>query len=150
MATVGHAFLILVFTILLKFVGPSYLTSTMGGNIRWVAAELFEEPDDGEAAISLSTECEIYSFGSIFLQVSSWYFQVTDLVHFASTLGANLQGTLLHFQGQCCAGTSHQRKETKASQRVTAGACALGVHTTMLVTPCKSSIGWRNRSVCST
>ncbi|KAJ8581452.1 kinase-like protein [Rhizopogon salebrosus TDB-379] len=56
-------------TIVLEFVGPSYLTSTMGGNIRWAAAELFEEPDDDEAAVSLSTECDIYSFGSIFLQV---------------------------------------------------------------------------------
>jgi hypothetical protein len=82
----------------------------MGGNIRWAAAELFEEPDDDEAAVSLSTECDIYSFGSIFLQVRSWYFQVKDLVHFASALGADLQGTLLQFQeGQCCVGTSHQR-----------------------------------------
>jgi hypothetical protein len=59
-------------TILLEFVGPSYLTSTIRGNIRWAAAELFDEED--EASVSLSIECDIYSFGSIFLQVSSWYF----------------------------------------------------------------------------
>ncbi|OAX35014.1 hypothetical protein K503DRAFT_773938, partial [Rhizopogon vinicolor AM-OR11-026] len=47
-------------------------TSTIKGNIRWAAAELFEVPEDDEedgAAVSLSTECDIYSFGSIVLQV---------------------------------------------------------------------------------
>ncbi|KAJ8581451.1 kinase-like protein [Rhizopogon salebrosus TDB-379] len=46
--------------------------STIRGEIRWAAAELFKEPEDDEedeAAVSLSTECDIYSFGSIFLQV---------------------------------------------------------------------------------
>ncbi|OAX35236.1 kinase-like protein [Rhizopogon vinicolor AM-OR11-026] len=59
-------------TILAEFIGTSYLTSTINGNIRWAAAELFEVPEDGEeheAVISLSTECDIYSFGSIALQV---------------------------------------------------------------------------------
>jgi hypothetical protein len=57
---------------ILEFIGPSYFTSTIGGNIRWAAAELFEIPEDDEgagAAVSLSTECDIYSFGSIALQV---------------------------------------------------------------------------------
>jgi serine/threonine protein kinase len=61
-------------TMVLEFIGPSYMTSSIRGNIRWAAAELFEVPEDGEeedAAIKLSTECDIYSFGSIFLQVSS-------------------------------------------------------------------------------
>ena len=60
-------------TIIIEFIGTSYLTSTIKGNIRWAAAELFEVPEDDEedeAAISLSTECDIYSFGSIALQVS--------------------------------------------------------------------------------
>jgi hypothetical protein len=59
-------------TILLEFIGPSYLTSSIRGNVRWAAAELFDVPEDGEneAAVCLSTECDIYSFGSIALQVS--------------------------------------------------------------------------------
>ncbi|OJA12922.1 hypothetical protein AZE42_08618, partial [Rhizopogon vesiculosus] len=59
-------------TIVTEFIGTSYLTSTIKGNIRWAAAELFEVPEDDEedgAAVSLSTECDIYSFGSIALQV---------------------------------------------------------------------------------
>ncbi|KAG2096406.1 hypothetical protein BD769DRAFT_1515673 [Suillus cothurnatus] len=59
---------------IVKFVGTSYLTSSIKGNIRWAAAELFEVPEDdeedeSEASVSLSTECDIYSFGSIFLQI---------------------------------------------------------------------------------
>ncbi|OJA14206.1 hypothetical protein AZE42_09477 [Rhizopogon vesiculosus] len=56
----------------MEFIGAFYLTSTIKGNIRWAAPELFEIPDDDEGdemAVSLSTECDIYSFGSIALQV---------------------------------------------------------------------------------
>ncbi|OJA10359.1 hypothetical protein AZE42_07045 [Rhizopogon vesiculosus] len=55
-----------------EFIGTSYLTSTIKGNIRWAAAELFEVSEDDEedeAVVSLTTECDIYSFGSIALQV---------------------------------------------------------------------------------
>ncbi|KAG1906174.1 kinase-like domain-containing protein, partial [Suillus fuscotomentosus] len=54
-------------TIILEFVGTSYFTSSIRGNVRWVAAELCEASEDDE--VSLSTECDIYSFGSITLQV---------------------------------------------------------------------------------
>jgi serine/threonine protein kinase len=54
-------------TIIVDFEGTSYLTSSIGGNVRWVAAELCEASEDGE--VSLSTECDIYSFGSIILQI---------------------------------------------------------------------------------
>ncbi|OJA15376.1 hypothetical protein AZE42_12248 [Rhizopogon vesiculosus] len=56
----------------MEFIGTSHLTSTIKGNIRWTAAELFEVPEDDEehgAVVSLTTECDIYSFGSIALQV---------------------------------------------------------------------------------
>ncbi|KAJ8584334.1 kinase-like protein [Rhizopogon salebrosus TDB-379] len=58
-------------TMVVEFIGPSYITSNIRGNIRWAAAELFEVPegDEEDAALTLSTECDIYSFGSIFLQV---------------------------------------------------------------------------------
>ncbi|KAG1811895.1 kinase-like domain-containing protein, partial [Suillus subaureus] len=54
-------------TIIVEFIGTSYFTSSIRGNARWVAAELCEAPEDSEA--SLSTECDIYSFGSITLQI---------------------------------------------------------------------------------
>ncbi|KAG2341955.1 kinase-like protein [Suillus weaverae] len=59
-------------TMMEEFIGTSYLTSSIRGNIRWAAAELFDVPeDDGEdhAPVLLSVECDIYSFGSIILQV---------------------------------------------------------------------------------
>ncbi|KAG0697068.1 kinase-like domain-containing protein [Suillus ampliporus] len=54
-------------TIIQEFIGTSYFTSTNRGNIRWVAAELCEASEDDQ--VLLSTECDIYSFGSITLQV---------------------------------------------------------------------------------
>ena len=85
-------------TIVVEFIGTSYLTSTIKGNIRWAAAELFEVPEDNEedeAAVPLSTKCDIYSLGSIALQVSHSNFRAKDLVHFAHVPGVDVQGTLL-------------------------------------------------------
>jgi len=57
-------------TMVLEFISPSYLTNTIAGNIRWAAAELFDLPkDENNTVVSLSVECDIYSFGSITLQV---------------------------------------------------------------------------------
>jgi len=83
-------------TMVLEFINPSYLTSSIRGNIRWAAAELFEVPDDDDdTAVSLSIECDIYSFGSIALQVSNLEFGSENPAHFAHALGTDLQGTLL-------------------------------------------------------
>jgi len=65
-------------TMVLGFINPSYFTSSIRGNIRWAAAELFEVPeddDDDKTVVSLSIECDIYSFGSIALQVSNLEFE---------------------------------------------------------------------------
>jgi hypothetical protein len=85
---------------IVEFVGTSYLTSSIKGNIRWAAAELFEVPEDdeedeSEASVSLSTECDIYSFGSIFLQVNVFVFLREILFHFMHALDTDLQGTIL-------------------------------------------------------
>ena len=65
-------------TMVLGFTNPSYFTRSIRGNIRWAAAELFEVPDDdddeGATAVSLSIECDVYSFGSIALQVGNLEF----------------------------------------------------------------------------
>lgn len=56
-----------------EFTGTSYLTSSIRGNVRWAAAELYDIPesDGDDSQVSLSVECDIYSFGSIILQVNS-------------------------------------------------------------------------------
>jgi len=63
-------------TMVLECINPSYFTSSIRGNIRWAAAELFEVPEDykDKTVVSLSIECDIYSFGSIALQVSNLEF----------------------------------------------------------------------------
>jgi len=58
-------------TMVLGFINPSYFTTSIKGNFRWAAAELFDEDD---TVVSLSIECDVYSFGSIALQVSNLEF----------------------------------------------------------------------------
>lgn len=54
-----------------EFEGTSYLTGT-GGAVRWAAFELYHMYGDGDEPHSavISTESDIYSFGSVMLQVS--------------------------------------------------------------------------------
>ncbi|KAG1867299.1 kinase-like domain-containing protein [Suillus subalutaceus] len=69
-------------TIIVEFIGTSYFTSSIRGNVRWVAAELCEATEDSE--VSLSAECDIYSFGSITLQILTckvpYYYVKSDMV----------------------------------------------------------------------
>jgi len=58
-------------TMVLGFTNPAYFTSSIQGSIRWAAAELF---DEDVTTVSLSIECDVYSFGSIALQVSDLKF----------------------------------------------------------------------------
>jgi len=56
-----------------EFFGASNFSSTISGNIRWGAPELFAIPDtqDGTLPNRMSKESDVYSFGSIMLQVLS-------------------------------------------------------------------------------
>ncbi|KAG1850304.1 kinase-like domain-containing protein, partial [Suillus tomentosus] len=73
-------------TILVEFIGTSYFTNSIRGNIRWAAAELYEAPDNA----SLTTECDIYSFGSILLQILTckvpYYYLKNDLTVFGEII----------------------------------------------------------------
>ncbi|KAG1735618.1 kinase-like protein, partial [Suillus paluster] len=75
-------------TIMVEFIGTSYFTSSNRGNVRWVAAELCEEDDK----ISLSTECDIYSFGSIALQVLTRKVPYYNLKTDIAVLGQVMKG----------------------------------------------------------
>jgi serine/threonine protein kinase len=55
-------------TIKAEFEGTSYYSSTVGGALRWRAPELLAVTDR-DVAPNLSTACDIYSYGSIMLQV---------------------------------------------------------------------------------
>lgn len=57
--------------IISEFLGASNFSSTLSGNVRWGAPELFAIPDiqDDTFKNCLSKEADVYSFGSIMLQV---------------------------------------------------------------------------------
>jgi serine/threonine protein kinase len=62
-------------TIIADIQGSSYFTSTIAGAIRWAAAELYRYEEDHVP--TLTFECDIYSFGSVMLQVNDiviWYY----------------------------------------------------------------------------
>ena len=59
-------------TILVEFQGTSYFTETIGGTIRWAAPELFRIHEDGSSP-TLTAACDIYSYGSVILQVRGDY-----------------------------------------------------------------------------
>ncbi|KAG1744293.1 kinase-like domain-containing protein [Suillus lakei] len=77
-------------TIILEFVGTSYFTSSIRGNVRWIAAELFDVSEDDE--VTLSAECDIYSFGSIILQVLTCKVPYYNLKRDIAVLGQVIKG----------------------------------------------------------
>ncbi|EGO24680.1 hypothetical protein SERLADRAFT_438301 [Serpula lacrymans var. lacrymans S7.9] len=56
--------------IMLELEGTSYLTSSVGGAVRWAAPELFKISEDDNVP-KATTESDIYSLGSVALQVLS-------------------------------------------------------------------------------
>lgn len=54
--------------IIAEFHGTSYYTSTITGSVRWSAPELYQV-QDGVTRTGLSMESDVYSFGSVMLQV---------------------------------------------------------------------------------
>ena len=51
-----------------EFQGTSYFTSSIGGAVRWSAPELYRVYEDHAFPV-VTVECDIYSFGSVTLQV---------------------------------------------------------------------------------
>ncbi|KIJ10813.1 hypothetical protein PAXINDRAFT_172034 [Paxillus involutus ATCC 200175] len=54
---------------MVEFMGTSYLSSSMNGTARWAAPEIFTTRDDESSAWVPTEQSDIYSFGSIILQV---------------------------------------------------------------------------------
>lgn len=51
-----------------EFQGTSYMTSTMGGNVRWQAPELLLVAE-GRMVHKVNTHSDVYSYGSVTLEV---------------------------------------------------------------------------------
>lgn len=81
-------------TMIEEFNGTSYLTSSIRGNVRWAAAELYGTPesDGDDSQVSLSVECDIYSFGSIILQVLTCKVPYYDVKKDTVVLGHVVRG----------------------------------------------------------
>ncbi|KAF9228887.1 kinase-like protein [Gyrodon lividus] len=74
MDTNGNAYLtdFGLFPIVLEFRSAPYLSTAIGSSVRWAAPELFQVPDtDDGTTLQLSLRSDIYSFGSVMLQVFS-------------------------------------------------------------------------------
>lgn len=56
-----------------EFQGSSYLASTIGGNVRWAAPELFRINEDNSVP-PVTSHSDIYSFGSVMLEVQLYSF----------------------------------------------------------------------------
>ncbi|KIJ08424.1 hypothetical protein PAXINDRAFT_18435 [Paxillus involutus ATCC 200175] len=55
-----------------EFLGTSFFMSSSFGNIRWAAPEVFQTPEgEGNQSILCSTKTDVYSYGSLMLQVLS-------------------------------------------------------------------------------
>ncbi|KIK81469.1 hypothetical protein PAXRUDRAFT_832838 [Paxillus rubicundulus Ve08.2h10] len=81
-------------TIMVEFMGTSYLPSSMNATARWVAPEIFTIYDDESSTWVPTEQSDIYSFGSIMLQVCSGEVPYVNLqrdvqVLFALSRGVN-------------------------------------------------------------
>lgn len=122
--------------IIAEFQGTSYFTSSIGGAVRWSAPELYRVYEDHIFPV-VTVECDIYSFGSVTLQVCiNQFFSSSrhSLVlikrwvdnHWTSAI-------LLHQIGPTSRFWTSQRTSSKTSNRWMDVGLTLGVCSTLLV-----------------
>ncbi|KIM89876.1 hypothetical protein PILCRDRAFT_44473, partial [Piloderma croceum F 1598] len=68
-----------------EFQGTSYLASTIGGNVRWAAPELYRINEDNSVP-PVTSHSDIYSFGSVMLEVLSGHVPYSYLLRDAQVI----------------------------------------------------------------
>jgi len=57
--------------IVAEFVDPTFLTTTLGGAVRWADARLYRlDTENGQGPVTGDMESDVYSFGSVMLEAS--------------------------------------------------------------------------------
>jgi serine/threonine protein kinase len=54
---------------MIAFHGTTFYTSTIGGNARWAAPEIYRFSDETIPAVTIQSD--VYSFGCVFLEVNA-------------------------------------------------------------------------------
>ncbi|KZP27947.1 hypothetical protein FIBSPDRAFT_1039924 [Athelia psychrophila] len=68
-----------------EFQGTSYITSTLGGNVRWAAPELYHGIEEGSVS-TVNTHSDVYSYGSVTLEVLSGHVPFSYLLRDAQVV----------------------------------------------------------------
>jgi len=68
-----------------EFQGTSFLTSTIGGNVRWAAPELYRVVEN-DSVPAITTHSDIYSYGSVVLEVLSGHVPYSYLLRDAQVI----------------------------------------------------------------
>lgn len=67
--------------IVAEFVDPTFLTTTLGGAIRWADARLYRlDTENGQGPVTGDMESDVYSFGSVMLEASQ-NFHLVPIIH---------------------------------------------------------------------
>lgn len=124
-------------SIVAELQGTSYLTSTIGGAVRWAAAELFCIQDDDNLP-TITTHSDIYSFGSVMLEVCHAKYLIQ--LHHANMLPSILDSFWTNPLSLCenrCSGNyrATQRHSTPSPSGAVHDRWALEFHRAMLDRP---------------
>lgn len=117
-------------TIRAEFQGTSYFTSSISGSIRWAAPELYQLKDEG-LGMGLTTEYDVYSFGSVMLQVSihASFVKCYIIERESDIIG---ESALLQLAEFASPSSVNPRKTTRTTHSTSYDRCSLGVNPAVL------------------
>ena len=110
--------------------GPLYVTSSIGGSVRWAAPELFRLSED-EHVSAVTTHGDIYSYGSVTLQVRTTYISCQRILSLLFTSGT-IRKTTLSSPAEGCRSLDQPSSRLSSTASTRANGRTLGSHNPML------------------